>query len=148
MSERSLRLATAALALAGAAVATYLLVVRATGSSLVCSTGGCEAVQSSPYAELAGVPVALLGLIGFLTMLGLAALRGETARLAGAVVALTAFGFGGFLLWAQLARIDAVCDWCLVSDGLVGGLAALALLRLRSGYRPPTRTAAFPQLDP
>ena len=66
MSERSLRLATAALALAGAAVATYLLVVRATGSSLVCSTGGCEAVQSSPYAELAGVPVALLGLIGFL----------------------------------------------------------------------------------
>ena len=41
-----------------------------------------------------------------------------------------------------------MCDWCLVSDGLVAGLAALALLRLRSGYRPPTRTAAFPQLDP
>ena len=69
MSERTLRLASAALATVGAAITGYLLYVRESGGELVCSTGGCESVQSSPYAEVLGVPVAALALAGFLGLL-------------------------------------------------------------------------------
>jgi uncharacterized membrane protein len=147
VSERALRAATAVLALAGTTVSAYVLAARATGSTLICSTGGCETVQSSPYAEVLGVPVALLALVGFLAMAAFAAGRGEAARLGAAVTALTAFAFSGYLLWAQLARIDAVCDWCLVTDALVAGLAVLALARLQVGFTGAGRPAAFPQQD-
>jgi hypothetical protein len=69
MSERTIRLSTAALAALGAAIAGYLLYVRYTGGALACATGGCETVQHSRYAEVLGVPVAGLGLAGFLGLL-------------------------------------------------------------------------------
>jgi uncharacterized membrane protein len=66
VSEGATRFASAVLAVAGAAIAAYLLYVRQTGGALICATGGCDAVQSSRDAELFGVPVAGLGLAGFL----------------------------------------------------------------------------------
>jgi uncharacterized membrane protein len=75
VSERVLSLAAAALALAGLAVSGYLTYIHYAGIAPVCAGGGgaCERVQSSHYAELAGVPVALLGLVGYALIL--AALR-------------------------------------------------------------------------
>ena len=90
MSERALRLASAVIAVLGAAITAYLLYVRQSGGALVCSTGGCETVQSSSYAEVLGVPVAALGLVGFLGLLLAALARGEWARLSQATLALTA----------------------------------------------------------
>ena len=137
MSERALRLASAVLAIAGAAVAGYLLYVRHTGSALACATGGCETVQSSPYSELFGVPVAAFGLVGYATMLAAAVARRELARLAHVTVALSAVVFGAYLLYVQVHVIDAVCDWCLVSDGVTTAIAALALLRMRAAALGP-----------
>jgi uncharacterized membrane protein len=134
MTERPLRAGIAALALAGAGVAAYLTYARYSGSVIACSTGGCETVQSSSYAKVAGVPVAVLGLAGYLGLLATAIARGELARAAGAAVAFSAFGFSAYLLYAQLALIDAVCDWCLVSDAIVTVAAALALLRFLAGH--------------
>ena len=54
-----LRGAIAATAAIGAAIATYLTVVHYAHVAPVCTTGGCEKVQRSSYAELAGVSVAL-----------------------------------------------------------------------------------------
>jgi uncharacterized membrane protein len=136
MSERGVRVASAALALAGVGITGYLLSVRASGAQLVCSTGGCETVQSSPYAEVFGVPVAALGLGAYVVMLCAAVARGEAARLVGAVVALAAVAFGGYLLVVQLVVVHAVCEWCLASDGVSAALAALALLRLRASLPP------------
>ncbi len=130
MSERTLRLASAAVAAVGAALSLYLLYVRETGGTLVCSTGGCETVQSSEYAEVLGLPVAALGLAGFLGLVVASLAEGERARLAQASLALTAFFFGAYLLYLQVAVIDAVCQWCLATDVLSTALAALALLRL------------------
>ena len=110
--------ASAALAAVGAAITAYLLYVRQTGGALVCSTGGCETVQSSSYAEVLGVPVAALGLAGFLGLLVAALARGEWARLSQATLALTALAFSAYLLYIQLAVIDAICQWCLATDVL------------------------------
>ena len=130
MTERSVRIASAVLASLGAAISAYVLYVRETDGSLVCSTGGCETVQSSSYAELLGLPVAALGLAGFVVLLAAALARGDWARLVNATVALAAFLFAAYLLAVQLIVIDAICQWCVVTDVLTTALAALALVRL------------------
>ena len=130
MTERSVRIASAVLASLGVAITTYLLYVRETGGSLVCSTGGCETVQSSSYAELLGIPVAALGLAGFVVLLVAALVRGEWARLTNATVALSAFLFAAYLLVVQIVVLDAICQWCVATDVLTTALAALALVRL------------------
>lgn len=142
MSERMVRGASAILAGVGAAITGYLLYVRQTNGALVCSTGGCETVQNSSYAEVLGVPVAALGLAGFLGLLVSAIARGEWARLSQATLALSAFIFSGYLLYIQLIVIDAICQWCLATDVLTTAIAALALLRLRFGAASPAAPAA------
>jgi uncharacterized membrane protein len=137
VNDGALRLAIGVLALAGAAVAGYLVWVRETGATLVCATGGCGTVQSSQYAEVAGVPVALLGLAAYVVLLSTALVAGETARLAQAAVALGGVIFSAYLLYVQVAVIGEVCDWCLVSDAIVTLIATLALLRLRLAQPPP-----------
>jgi uncharacterized membrane protein len=131
VSERSNRIASTALALVGVGITAYLLSVRASGATLSCTTGGCETVQNSPYSEIFGLPVAALGLIGYVVLLGAALARGDLARLIGAVVALAAFAFSAYLVVVQVVVIGALCDWCLASDAVTTALAALALLRLR-----------------
>ena len=140
MSERSNRIASAALALVGVGITAYLLSVRASGATLSCTTGGCETVQNSPYSEIFGLPVAALGLIGYVVLLAAALARGDLARLVGAVVALAAFAFSAYLVAVQVVVIGALCDWCLASDAVTTALAALALLRLRS---PDDRSHAW-----
>ena len=73
MSDRQLRVTVAVLALLGLAVAGYLTYVHYAELEPICAGGGgCERVQNSSYAELAGIPVALLGLIGYAAHPGLA----------------------------------------------------------------------------
>jgi uncharacterized membrane protein len=90
-------------------------------------------VQSSRYAEVFGVPVAALGLVGFLGLLVAALARGEWARLAQAALALSALLFSAYLVYVQLMVIEAVCQWCLAADLVTTCIAALALLRVRLG---------------
>ena len=133
MTDRGLRLAVGALAATGAAIAGYLVYARTADVTIACTTGGCEAVQHSVYAELAGVPVALLGLGAYLLLLALAFRTGELARLVGAVTAVSAALFAGYLLYVQFAVIDAICQWCVASDVVIALLAVACVLRLRSG---------------
>jgi uncharacterized membrane protein len=124
------RLAAAAVALLGIGVAAYLTVVHYADVAPICSTGGCETVQHSSYAELHGVPVALLGLVAYVVVLATTAVRGVLAAALGALVALAGAAFSGYLLWAQLARIHAICQWCVGNDAIVAVLALLCLTRL------------------
>lgn len=135
MTERGLRLAIGALALAGAGIAAYLTVVRYTGGAPVCATGGCETVQDSEYAVIFGVPVALVGLVGYLLLAGTAILAGEAAAATGAALALGATAFSAYLLYAQLVLIDAICQWCVASEAIVVLLLGATLLRLRATVR-------------
>lgn len=133
MTDRGLRVAAGALAATGAAIAGYLVYARSADVTIACTTGGCETVQHSDYAELAGVPVAVLGLGAYLLLLGVAFRRGELARVVGAVTAVSGALFAGYLLYVQLAVIDAICQWCVASDVVIGLLAVTCVLRLRSG---------------
>ena len=134
MSDRALRLTAAIVALAGIAVAGYLSWAHYADSAVVCiAGGGCETVQESEYAAIAGVPVAVLGLIAYGVILALIAWDAPIARLSAATIALMGLLFGAYLLALQLFVIDAICLWCLANDVLIApALAVLTALRLRS----------------
>lgn len=124
----------ALLCLAGLAVAGYLTYVHYEEISPVCTTGGCEKVQASSYSELAGVPVALLGLIGY-AAIGLSLLwRGDLGRAATAAMSIAGFGFSAYLTYLELFEIEAICQWCVASAVLMSALLVVAVLRL---LRPP-----------
>lgn len=134
MSDRSLRIGAAIVALAGLVVAGYLTWVHFDDAALVCvAGGGCETVQESEYAEIAGVPVAVLGLVAYAIVLGLVAWDAPAARLGAAMLALVGLLFSLYLLALQLFVIDAVCVWCLANDVVIAPLLAfLTALRLQS----------------
>jgi uncharacterized membrane protein len=125
-----LRPAIAGAAVVGGAIAAYLTVVHYSHISPICTTGGCDKVQQSSYAKAGGVPVAVLGLVAYAGVLLAAAVRGIPAALAGAVIALAGVAFSGYLLWAQLARIHAICQWCIGNDLVIAVVAALCVARL------------------
>jgi uncharacterized membrane protein len=132
VSERTLRGGIAVVAAAGIALAAYILYTRETGGQLVCTTAGCATVQSSRYAEIFGVPVAALGLVAYAWLLLTSWPRSELARAGQTAVALAACVFSTYLVFVQLHVIGAICELCLVSDGLIALAAALCLLRLRA----------------
>ena len=126
-----LRFAIGALALVGAAIASYLVVVKLTHSTAICPTSGCAVVERSRYSELVGIPVALFGLLAYLAVFATALRREEAALVAGAAIALAGVAYAVYLLVVQLAVIDAVCTWCVASDVVVTLLAVFAVARLR-----------------
>src|SRR6202011_6010879 len=92
--SRRLKTAMMVLTLVGLGVASYLTYAHYSGAEVPCPKGGgCETVQHSTYAKLAGVPVALIGLVVSVTILAsLLTPEGETTRLA--TTAVTTIGFG------------------------------------------------------
>jgi uncharacterized membrane protein len=122
----------AAVSLLGVAVATYLVYVHYAGIEPICAAGGggCEKVQTSDYSKLAGIPVAVLGLIGYLAILGSLRLGGELGRTAGAAIALSGFGFSLYLTYREVFTIEAICQWCVASAVLMTVLAVLTTVRL------------------
>jgi uncharacterized membrane protein len=131
MTDRTVRVAIGALAVAGLGVVAYLTYARYAHVELICSTGGCETVQRSRYAVVAGVPVAVLGLAGYGVLLVTAALPQSWAAAVGAGAALAGLAFAAYLLVVQLMVVDAICQWCVASDVILAALAALAVVRLR-----------------
>lgn len=132
----------ALICLAGIAVAGYLTYVHYEDISPVCTTGGCEKVQASEYSELAGIPVALLGLIGYVGIALSLLLRGDLGHAATAALAFVGFGFSVYLTYLELFVIDAICQWCVVSAVLMSALLVVTVLRL---LRPGPSSMAHPQ---
>jgi uncharacterized membrane protein len=132
MSERWLQLAALAVAGLGICVAGYLTYVHYAGLEPFCAGGGhgCERVQSSSYAKLGGIPVAVLGLAGYLAIAAALLAPGEPARLAAAALAVTGAGFSAYLTYLELFVIDAICQWCVASAVLLTLLAVLTAWRL------------------
>jgi uncharacterized membrane protein len=124
------------LLLVGIAVAAYLASIETSGSEAVCGpVGDCNAVQQSEYASLLGMPIGVLGIVGYGVMLALWAVsrfvRGRVADWALIGLAAGAFGgtvFSAYLTFLEPFVIGATCMWCISS-----ALIMLALLWLTAG---------------
>lgn len=142
MSERTLRRTALILALIGLGIAAYLTYVHYAGIKSICEIAhGCEKVQSSEWSKLAGIPVALLGLIGYAGILASLFVPGETGLIAGAAQALIGFGFSAYLTAREIWSIDAICIWCVGSAIVLTLLAVVMTIRVVSA-EPQGSTAA------
>jgi uncharacterized membrane protein len=143
MSPRALRTTMIVLATIGLGVASYLTYIHYSGAEPLCSIKGnpCSQVQKSIYSKLGGVPVALIGLIGYLLILGsLLAPEGERARLATAVLTLGGFGFSVYLTYREVFTLEKICEWCVSSAVIVTILTCLSVWRFLRGD-PAARAA-------
>ncbi len=130
MSDRTLHRALLILTFVGIGIATYLTYVHYAGLKPICAINqGCEKVQSSKYAKVGGVPVPVLGLIGYLGILGTLLVRGELARLATAGLAIFGMLFSGYLTFLELFTIHAICQWCVGSAITMTAIAVLSTIR-------------------
>jgi len=131
VSERNLRLWAAGLAVVGIGVATYIAIADAGGGAPACLAGGhgCATVANSRYSHLAGINVAVFGIVGYVVLLAAALARGDLARFGGFVAALVGFGFSAYLTYLELFVIDAICQWCVASAALMTLLLAVTAAR-------------------
>jgi uncharacterized membrane protein len=147
VSRRALRITMTVLAVIGLGLASYLTYVHYSGIKPACSLGGsCEKVQTSTYSHLAGVPVALMGLIGYVFILGLLlAPENETTRFATVAVTTIGFGFSLYLTYRELFSIHAICEWCVSSAVILTLLVGLAVWRFMLGDEKAADGGASPQ---
>jgi uncharacterized membrane protein len=125
-----LQIAIVVLCLLGIADAGYLTYVHYEGLKVLClSSGGCETVQASKWAKLDGIPVSVLGLIGYIAILLTLLIRTELGRAVGFAIALIGFGFSMYLTYRELFTIHAICQWCVGSAVLMTALTVVTGLR-------------------
>lgn len=129
--SRTIRGVMLALAVVGLGVAAYLTYVHYAGIKPACTAGqSCLKVQTSVWSKVDGVPVALLGLIGYVGILAtLLAPDREESRLATLGLTLIGVGFSAYLTYRELFSIHAICEWC-VSSAII-----LTLLLIGAGIR-------------
>ena len=105
-----------ALSLIGFGLAAYLTTVYLQDVPPLCGTsGGCVTVQHSQYAHLAGIPLPVLGLVGYGLLFITACLPGQRARTAGMVFTVMAITASIGLTYLELNVIHAICIWCVAS---------------------------------
>jgi uncharacterized membrane protein len=133
------------LALTGLSVAAYLSGVELTGGSAVCGpVGDCNLVHTSVYARLFGIPIGLIGVAGYVSILGswVVARRsdgmlGRVARIGLIAVAITGTLFSVYLTFLEPFVLGATCAWCLASAVIIG--AILVMATASSFHRVTTR---------
>ncbi|MCR4405017.1 MAG: vitamin K epoxide reductase family protein [Candidatus Acetothermia bacterium] len=132
----AMQVAIIVLAILGLADSAYLFYEHL-GHEIVCIGQGCSIVNDSPYAELFGVPMSVMGLVGYAFILGAAVaalrLRGRGREWAKAAVygfALVGLLYSGYLTYLELFMIRAICTWCVVSAAIVAAIFALAAVEL------------------
>lgn len=140
MTSRASRLtlAVAGLIVAGLGVAGYLTYVHYADIEPICAggNGGCHTVQASDYASLLGIPVAVIGLGGYIALAVSLFVPGEAGRASGMALALIGAGFSLYLTYLELFVIDAICQWCVASAVIMVLLAGLTTARMLRGPTP------------
>jgi uncharacterized membrane protein len=123
------------LGIAGLGIAGYLTWAHYDDGVLVCAIGGCETVQTSRYSTIGSIPIALLGMLMFASLTGLAGLRlmrkpplgHETLTLVAWGMLLAGILYYLYLTYVELFVLHAICQWCVMTS-----LIALAMLVLES----------------
>jgi uncharacterized membrane protein len=127
----------ALLSLVGLADALYLTVQHVTGQSVRCTvTSGCSEVLSSPYAVVAGFPLAAFGAAAYFSVFSLATLAVFGYRFAGKLLLPLVSGMflvSLYLIYLQAVVIGAFCQFCLLSAAITIGLMLVTLLSWKKG---------------
>ena len=135
--------AVPALVVAGLAVAGYLAYVETASVDAVCGPlGNCNAVQQSEYAQVFGMPIGIIGVVGYSALGALwlvqrraAARRADMARVGMAAIAVGGVAFSAYLTFLEPFVIGATCAWCLASAVVIGAILWLTVPAGVSAWR-------------
>ena len=132
----------ALLSLLGLADAIYLTVEHVTGQSVKCTIiSGCSEVLSSPYAVVAGIPLAMIGAAAYFSVFSLATLAAFGYRIAASLLTplvVAMFLVSLWLIYLQAFVIRQFCQYCLFSAAVTTALLVVVLIaRRRVRYSLP-----------
>jgi uncharacterized membrane protein len=110
------------LAIAGLGISGYLTMTHYADKPIECGGlgGQCDYVNSSDYASVAGIPVAVLGLMAYSGLLAVALIwaarpYSDVWPVAYWGMALAGDGYAGYLTYVELEVLHAICAWCVAS---------------------------------
>ncbi|MDR3751007.1 MAG: vitamin K epoxide reductase family protein [Terracidiphilus sp.] len=135
-----MRFLIAFLALAGMVVSTLALRVHYSTGTEPCDINekwDCGVVNHSSYAEIAHVPVAAVGIAGYLALAGLALAQRRSVL---AVLAGLALGFSLYLTYIEKSVLQVYCLYCVISLGIIALVAILNLGWMFAAFRVRQRT--------
>ena len=131
-----------ALAILGVLVSIYMTIFKLTDNASMClGNGGCSVVNSSIYSEVSGIPVAAIGVGGYLAILAVLLIenRNNSFKQNSPIIvfglSLIGFLFTLYLIYVELALIHALCPFCITSQITMTILFILSVTRL---VRQPT----------
>ena len=132
---KKLYVVAALLGLVGLADAIYLTIEHVTGESVRCTIiSGCSEVLSSPYAVVAGIPLAAIGAAAYFTVFSLAVLALFDYRIAGTLLTalvIAMFVVSLWLVYLQAFVIREFCQYCLLSAVITTALLVVSLIARR-----------------
>ena len=129
---RKVYIAAALLSLLGIADALYLTIEHITGQSVKCTIiSGCSEVLSSPYAVVAGFPLAAIGAAAYFTVFSLATLAAFGYRAAGTLLTpliAAMFFVSLWLIYLQAFVIREFCQYCILSAAITTALLVVVVV--------------------
>lgn len=142
--DNRLRLISIILAIIGLIDSIYLAWVKYTDQYALCGPiGNCESVNTSQYSEIWGIPIALLGAGAYLVIIVLLLLE-ERSELMREYSPLLVFGlslvgvlYSIYLTYIEVAVLQAICPYCVISAVVLVLLLVLSTIRLIQTFREP-----------
>jgi uncharacterized membrane protein len=129
--------ASVALVVLGLLVSIYMTVYKVTSNDSMClGSGDCSTVNASRYSEVNGIPVAIIGVLGYLAILATHYFenrnrffkQNSTLMIFG--MALTGFIFTVWLIYVEIALLKALCPFCVTSQTAMTIIFIIAVMRL------------------
>jgi len=121
----------------GLLVSIYMTIYKATSNDALClGSGDCSTVNASRYSEVYGIPVATIGIAGYLAILltHWYERRDDFFEKNGPMLifgmALTGFLFTLYLIYVEFAILKALCPFCLTSQAAMTIIFIISIIRL------------------
>ena len=125
------------LTIIGLLVSIYMTIYKITSNDSMCiGSGDCKTVNASRYAEVYGIPVAVLGVAGYSAILALLLLGGrpgflqQNGTLLFFGLSLTGFLFTLYLIFVEVALIKAYCPFCITSQTAMTLIFIISVIQL------------------
>jgi uncharacterized membrane protein len=135
--EKRLSQIAIGLTIIGLLVSIYMTIYKFTSNDKMCiGSGDCKTVNASRYAEVYGIPVAVLGVAGYSAILAVLLLERkpgffqENGSLLFFGLSLTGFLFTLYLIFVEVALIKAYCPFCITSQTVMTIIFIISVIRL------------------
>ena len=135
--DKGLYRASLVLVIIGLLVSIYMTIYKVTSNDSLClGSGDCATVNASRYSEVSGIPVAVVGILGYAAMLAVHwferrnSFFKENGTLLIFGMALTGFIFTVWLVYVEVSLLKAICPFCVTSQVAMTFIFVIAVLRM------------------